>query len=409
MLRLRHPLSLLAISALVLLGVLRSYSSPEPVDAAAPDVVFSAIRAEAILRDFLRDKRPHVAGSPANALVRDRIMAEFEAAGYRPELQSRFHCNPMFGGCAPVQNIIATKPGRAGKHAVLLTAHYDSVWAGPGAADDGAGTAAVLEIARMAADFPPFENDVIFLISDAEESGLVGAHAFAEHHPLFKKVKAVINLEARGVTGPSGMFETGSGNRSVIRMLSKGVERPVGTSLVYEMYRRMPNDTDYSVYKRQGVMGLNFAFAQGVALYHSSLDDADHLDLGSLQHHGDNAWGMLKALGERNLNTIYHREDAGYIDLFATRLIHYPVSISGGLALFLGVWVMLAIGLAFRREFRYRQLRWGLLAIPLMLLALVIGGYLLSWPLGRWPELHPLEHPSPWVGRLTLFLMLGLV
>ena len=41
----------------------------------------------------------------------DRIMAEFEAAGYRPELQSRFHCNPMFGGCAPVQNIIATKPG----------------------------------------------------------------------------------------------------------------------------------------------------------------------------------------------------------------------------------------------------------------------------------------------------------
>jgi hypothetical protein len=54
MLRLRHPLSLLAISVLVLLGVLRSYSSPTPVDAAAPDVVFSAIRAEAILRDLLR-------------------------------------------------------------------------------------------------------------------------------------------------------------------------------------------------------------------------------------------------------------------------------------------------------------------------------------------------------------------
>ncbi len=409
MLRLRHPLSLLAIGILVLLGVLRSYSSPAAVDAAAPDVVFSAIRAEAILRDLLREKQPHVAGSPANALVRDRIMRYFEAAGYEPELQSRFHCNPEFGGCAPVQNIIATKPGTVGRHAVLLTAHYDSVRAGPGAADDGAGVAAVLEIARMAADFPPFENDVVFLISDAEEAGLVGAHAFAEHHPLFGKVKAVINLEARGVTGPSAMFETGSGNRSVIRMLSKSVERPVGTSLVYEMYRRMPNDTDYSVYKRKGVLGLNFAFAQGVALYHSKLDDADHLDLGSLQHHGDNAWGMLSALGERDLGTIYHREDAGYIDLFATRMIHYPVSISGGLALFLGVWVMLAIGLAFRKEFRYRQLRWGLLAIPLMVLALFIGGYLLSWPLGRWPELHPLEHPSPWVGRLTLFLMLGLV
>lgn len=409
MLKLRHPLSLLLISLLVLLGVLRSYSPPAPVDAGAPDVVFSAVRAEAILRDLLREKRPHVAGSPANALVRDRVMAYFEAAGYTPELQSRYHCSPRFGSCAPVQNIIAVKPGAVGKHAVLLTAHYDSVRAGPGAADDGAGTAAILEIARMAADFPPFDNDVIFLISDAEEAGLIGADAFARHHPLFEKVKAVINLEARGVTGPSAMFETGAGNRSVIRMLSKGVERPVGTSLVYEMYRRMPNDTDYTVYKQQNVMGMNFAFAQGVALYHSALDDADHLDLGSLQHHGDNAWGMLKGFGERDLAGIQHREDAGYIDLFGTRLIHYPVSIAGGLALFLGVWVMLAIGLAFRHEFRYRQLRWGLLAIPSMLAALVIGGYLLSWPLGRWPELHPIEHPAPWVGRLTLFVMVGFV
>jgi len=409
MLRLRHPVSLMIIGIFVLVGVLRSYSSPAPVDAAAPDVVFSAVRAEAILRDLLRENQPHPAGSRANAVVGERVMAYLEAAGYAPERQSLFHCNPMFGTCAPVRNIIAVKPGAVGKHAVLLTAHYDSAWTGPGAADDGAATAAVLEIARMAADFPPFDNDVVFLISDAEEAGLIGADAFAAHHPLFQKVKAVINLEARGVTGPSAMFETGAGNRSVIRMLAKNVDRPVGTSLVYEMYRRMPNDTDYTVYKRRGVMGLNFAFAQGVALYHSSLDDPDHLDLGSLQHHGDNAWGMLKALGERDLNTIYHQEDAGYIDLFGTRLIHYPVSIAGGLALFLGVWVMIAIGLAFRKEFRYRQLRWGLLAIPTMLLAVVVGGYLLSWPLGRWPDLHPLEHPSPWVGRLTLFLLLGLV
>jgi hypothetical protein len=408
MLRLRHPVSLVIISFLVLLGVLRSYSPPAPVDAGAPDVVFSADRAEAILQDLLREKQPHAVGSAANAVVRDRVMGYFRAAGYEPELQTIFHCNPIFGACAPVQNIIATKPGAAGGQAVLVTAHYDSVWAGPGAADDGAAVAAILEIARMAADFPPFRNDVVFFIADGEEAGLIGADAFAEHHPLFQDVKAVINLEARGVTGPSAMFETGTGNRSVIRMLSKNVDRPVGTSLVYEMYRRMPNDTDYTVYKRRGVMGLNFAFADGVALYHSVLDDVDHLDLGSLQHHGDNAWGMLKALGERDLNTIFHREDAGYIDLFGTRLIHYPVSIAGGLALFFGVWVMLAIGLAFRKDFRYRQLRWGLLAIPLMLVALVVGGYLLSWPLGRWPEMHPLAHPAPWVGRLTLFLMLVL-
>src|SRR5210317_2005284 len=246
MLQLRHPLSLLVISLLVMLGVLRSYSTPEPVGADAPDVVFSAIRAEAILGDLLQEGLPHVSGSPLNAVVRDRVVAQLELSGYEAEVQSRFHCNAEFGSCSPVENIIAIKAGSENKHAVLITAHYDSGWAGPGAADDGAGMAAILEIARMTADFPPFKNDIIFLISDSEENGLIGADAFAEHHPLFEKVKAVVNLEARGASGPSGMFETGEGNRSIIRMFSKNVDRPVGNSLIYEMYKTMPNDTDYS-------------------------------------------------------------------------------------------------------------------------------------------------------------------
>jgi hypothetical protein len=399
----------LLITILVTLGVLRASSTPNPIGADAPDVVFSAIRAEAILRELLAENRPHVAGSPENRVVRDRVLAQLANAGYEAEIQSRFHCNPLFGTCSPVENIIAVKPGSVGKHAVLLTAHYDSGWAGPGAADDGSGTAAILEIARMASNFPPFENDVIFLITDSEENGLIGAEAFAEHHPLFERVKAVINLEARGVSGPSAMFETGDGNRSVIRMLSKNLDRPVANSLTYEIYKRMPNDTDYSVYRSRGVMGVNFAFVQGVALYHSRLDTPDHLDLGSLQHHGDNAWSMLTALGDRDLNRISHQEDAGYIDLFGTRLVHYPLSIAGGLTLFFGIWTMLSIGLAFRKDFRFRQLRWGLLAVPMLAVGLFVAGYLLSWPLGRWPDLHPLEHPYPWAGRLTLFLGVGLV
>jgi hypothetical protein len=409
MLKLRHPLSLLVICLLIMAGVLRSFTPPEPVGADVPDVVFSAIRADAVLRDLLQENRAHPAGSEMNARVRNRIADHFEMAGYDVEIQSRFQCNPRFGSCSPVENIVAVKPGSDGRHAVLLTAHYDSVWTGPGAADDGAGVAAILEIARMAADYPPYSNDVIFLITDSEENGLIGARAFADHHPAFSRVRAVINLEARGVTGPSVLFETGVGNRSVVRVFSKNVERPVANSLVYEFYKRMPNDTDYSVYKGEGVMGLNFAFAQGVAVYHSVIDDPDHLDLGSLQHHGDNAWAMLNALGDRDLGSIESREEAGYIDLFAGTLIHYPVSITGGLALFLGVWVMIAISAAFRREFRYRQLRWGLLAIPFLLLAVPLAGYLLSWPLGHWADMSPLEHPHPWPGRVTLMLAAGLV
>lgn len=409
MLKMRHPLALFVISLLVMVGVLQSFSTPEPVGADAPDTVFSAVRAGAILDDLLQEGVPHVAGSPANEVVGDRIIARLESYGYSPQIQSEFHCNPMFGSCSPVRNIMAVKPGVDGKAAVLLTAHYDSGWAGPGAADDGAGTAAVLEIARMMADFPAFDNNVIFLFSDSEENGLIGADAFADGHALFPQVKAVINLEARGTTGPSALFETGEGNRGLIRVFSKNVERPVGNSLVYEIYKRMPNDTDYTVYKRKGVMGANFAFAQGAPVYHSVIDDTDHLSPGSLQHHGDNAWSMLQGLGDRDLTARRGVEDAGYIDVFGSRLIHYPVSITGGLALVLGVWVMLAIGVSFRREFRFRQLRWGLLAVPFMLFGLLFGGYLLTWPLGVWPELHPLEHPYPWPGRLALFSMFGLV
>ena len=408
MLRLRHPISLLLISALVLLGVLRSFSAPDPVRADAPDLEFSAVRAEAILRDLLQDGMPHVAGSTYNLVIRKRIVSHLESAAYEVEVQSLFHCNPLFGVCSPVENIIAVKPGSDGKNAMLLTAHYDSGWTGVGASDDGAGTAAVLEIARMAANFPPFENDIIFLLSDAEEAGLNGADAFAQHHPLFAKVKSVVNLEARGTTGPSAMFETGEGNRRIIREFSKNVERPVANSLVNEIYKRMPNDTDYTVYKNKDVLGLNFAFAEGVATYHSAIDDPDHLDIGSLQHHGDNAWSMVKALGDRNLDSIVSRENAGYIDVFATWLIHYPESIALGMSLMLGVWALLAIAVAFRKDFRFWHMRWGLLAVPFLLGSILLGGYLLSFPLGHWPDLHPIEHPYPWAGRLALFCVVAL-
>lgn len=383
MLRLRHPISLAIIALLMMFGVLRSFETPAPVGADAADTQFSALRAGAILEDLLQEGVPHVAGSPANGIVGDRIVGYLESFGYEPLEQTGFHCNPMFGACSPVRNILAVKPGEPGKAAVLLTAHYDSGWTGPGAADDGAGMASILEIARMASNLPPMENDVIFLFTDSEENGLIGAHLFAERHPLFPKVKTVINLEARGVTGPSALFETGEGNRSLIRLFSKTVERPVGNSLVYEIYKRMPNDTDYTVYRNRGVMGANFAFAQGVPVYHSVIDDPEHLSQGSLQHHGDNAWSMMKALGDRDLSPRRSKEDAGFIDVFGSRLIHYPESITGGLALVLGVWVMLAIGVAFRKEFRFRQLRWGLLAVPFLLVSIVAVGYLLSFPLGR--------------------------
>ena len=401
---LRDPIVLMLLTLLLGWAVFESTLGPEIKPANSPDGQFSAARAENLLIRLYPDNRPHVSGSLANAAMRDRIVTLFEEFGYTPEVQTRFHCRPDIGRCSPVENIIARRQGAGGDAAILLTAHYDSGWAGPGVSDDGAGVAAILEIARMASQQDDFEYSLIFLITDAEEMGLLGADAFARHHPLFEQVRAVINLEARGSTGASVMFETGPGNRGVIRMVAKNLDRPVANSLSQEVYRRMPNDTDFSIYRNYGLPGVNFAFTGGASIYHSLSDDRNNLDPGSLQHHGQNAWSMLHAMDERNLERVVSEEDAAYVDLFGRTLLHYPMSSAPGLALVLSVLVLAAISRTYSRQVRFRQVLWTTLGILLLAVSLPALGWALSWPLGQWVDAGPLEHPFPWVGQAVLLL-----
>jgi len=399
---LREPFFLLLTCILLAWGV---FSAGEPAkirQADRPDSVFSAPRAVVLLRELYPENTPHVSGSAENAVVRDRLMAILKRFGYSPQVQSRFFCRPEIGRCSPVDNVVAVLAGSQPGKALLLTAHYDSSWAGPGVADDGAGVAAVLEVARMAAVRHDFQHDLIFLFSDAEEQGLIGAAAFAKEDPLFGGVQAVINLEARGAGGASIMFETGPGNRGLIRMLAKNLDRPVANSVAYEVYRHMPNDTDFSVYREYDRPGVNFAFTGDAAIYHSAIDDLNHLDHRSLQHHGQNAWSMLLAMDERSI-LVRSEEDAAYIDLFGSKLLHYPVSSAIGLALVLSVLVMVAIRRSYPRQVTFRQVVWTLLGVGLLALALPAAGWLLSYPLGHWVDMSPLQHPFSWLGRLTLF------
>src|SRR5262249_35094015 len=160
---------------------------------------------------------------------------------------SAFQCAPpdRFPGCTQVENIIAIHPGADSGFAVLVTAHYDSVAAGPGVSDDGAGVAVVLELARALASRKT-KNTIILLITDGEETGLRGALAFAQPHPLMKDrdrertgstPAVVVNAEARGASGPSMMFETGASNGALIPLFAKVVKHPSANSLTYEVYK----------------------------------------------------------------------------------------------------------------------------------------------------------------------------
>lgn len=54
----------------------------------------------------------------------------------------------------------------------------------------------------------PLKNDVIFLFTDAEETGSLGAQVFVAEHDWARDVGLALNFEAPGNTGPVIMFES---------------------------------------------------------------------------------------------------------------------------------------------------------------------------------------------------------
>ena len=185
---------------------------PAPLGEDAPAQLFSAGRAGTVLAELGEDLGPHPAGTPASALLRQRIVDHLRGLRYQPQIQEVFTSGPG-STTGTVRNVLARRPGRvSGESAVLVVAHYDSVGAGPGVGDDLSGVATLLEIARVVREWSP-RRSVIFLITDAEEHGMVGAAGFAQAHAWSEDVGVVLNLEARGASGPSFMLETGADNR----------------------------------------------------------------------------------------------------------------------------------------------------------------------------------------------------
>lgn len=300
---------------------------PPPAPADVGPKSFSADRALKTLEHLVGDGIPHPAGSEQNDVVRERIIELLTQYGYEPRIQktsntrSRAPQEKVF----PLENIMARLPGKKPGKAIMLASHYDSTPAGPGASDDGVGTAALLEVARMLKTEGPFEHDIIFLITDGEELGLLGADKFVELHPWAREVECVVNLEARGTTGPSFMFETSEHSRWLIPTFAKSVPRPMTSSLFYEVYKKLPNDTDFTIFKRDNMQGFNFAFIGNVNAYHTPDDNFENVDAGSLQHHGENMLGLARTLADLNFNE-QPEGQVVYFDVLGMLVVWWPAN-----------------------------------------------------------------------------------
>jgi hypothetical protein len=347
----RAAWSVVLVAAIVVVALLdrraRMPPSPRPVDA---DVTaFSATRAVATLARVLGPERPHPTGSPENAAVRARLVEELRALGLAPREIAADACS-RYGRCAHPVNVLARLPGQLrASGAILLAAHYDSTPAGPGAADDGAGVAALLEIARALEASPALAHDVVFAITDAEEAGLVGAEALRAE-PSLADVRAFANLEARGTEGPAMMFRATPRSAGLVRAYAGSASHPVTSSLFAEVFRRMPNDTDATVFGEMGLRGLDFAFVHGAVRYHQPEDRIAALSPASVQDVGDAALSFVRAADRLDLV----RDDAvdgapiAWFDLLARATLVLPQSAM--LPLAIASLLLLALAVALDRD-----------------------------------------------------------
>ncbi len=331
-----------AVIGAVLAWGLVSDLPPAVVSSSAPASEFSAARARAHLEAIARAPRPR--GSAAHEAARSYLTGQLRGLGFEVEEQATLSPSRWRPGAppSPLVNLLARKRGSAGGLPLLLMAHYDSVPAAPGASDDGFGVAALLETARALSVGPALGTDLLILLTDGEEEGLLGARAFVASHPVFaggNGLGLVMNFEARGDSGPVFMFQSSPGNGALVAELAGAAPWPRASSLTQAVYQRLPNDTDLTVFlEAEGRPPcLNFANIGGVRRYHQPTDTIENADLRTLQHHGSYALSLARAFGGRRL-PLPAAPDATYFDV-GSWLVHYaagwdlPLGAAGGLAL----------------------------------------------------------------------------
>lgn len=348
---------------------------------------YSLVEANKVLDAIAREPRP--VGSAGNAKAREYLKARFAAMGLQVSTQagigvrqSNFDARRKGSvNVSPYENIIAVLPGTdRTQKAVALMAHVDSApWAN-GASDDAAGVAALLETARVLSAGPKPKRDVVFLVTDAEELGLIGAQEFFDRHPLAARIGAVVNVEARGSRGRAFMFQTSPGNAGLIDLWADHAVAPSGNSLANNVYKLLPNDTDLSVSLAKGVTGINAAFIDGLYDYHMPTDNIENLDPKAMRHLGNFALTTTRALAMADAIPAQAGE-AAYFDFFGLLVVRY--AIWGGWVLLVAGFALLLMARVSRLGVGWKQAAGGAVGVAaLMVVTGALSHFIVGWAYG---------------------------
>ncbi|MEQ6124364.1 M20/M25/M40 family metallo-hydrolase [Pseudotenacibaculum sp. MALMAid0570] len=314
---------------IIILGAYWGFYDQKPITVKSPknETEFSIENALSHLKNI--SKEVHHVGTPGHKRVQDYLLSELQKLGLSPFVQTQTVINEKWVAGTTVENVLAKIDGKEDGKALLLLSHYDS---NPniaiGASDAGSGVVTILEgIRAFLAKGEQPKNDIIILISDAEELGLLGAKAFVDHHPWASDVGLVLNFEARGSGGPSYMLMETNGKNS--KMISEFIKAnsgyPVSNSLLYSIYKKLPNDTDLTVFRENGnINGFNFAFIGDHFDYHTMQDTFERLDRTTLAHQADYITNTLNYFANSNLNNLNSDVDDVYVNFPILKMLSYP-------------------------------------------------------------------------------------
>ena len=391
---------------LIILAVYWGFRSAMPVyetDISNADTLFSTDRALRHVKAI--SQKPHAVGFPAHDEVRNYIVAELEKMGLKPVLQEGYSLSDR-AELTKAKNILAKIEGSGSGKALLLLSHYDSnPHSSLGASDAGSGVATILESVRayLSTGKKP-KNDIIVLISDAEELGLNGARLFVDQHVWAKDVGLVLNFEARGSGGPSYAFiETNRGNQNLLREFIKAhPEYPMANSLYYSIYKLLPNDTDLTVFREnRDIDGFNFAFIDDHFDYHTAQDSYERLDKNTLAHQGSYLMPLLRHFSDADLDHLKSLNDLVYFNIPYFEMVSYPFEwIWPMFIVTVTLFILLSVQGFRRKKLRARGVLVGFLP-PLIILAIngVVGHY--AWPFLKYmyPEYQDMLHGFTYNGH----------
>lgn len=358
------PVGLTVLLALAVTAVIAGWSvmPPGSEPTTAPR---STVSGERGLKDLeVVAARPHPVGSAAQHDVRDYLVAQARALGLSTEVQ-----RSSVGGHR-VENVVVQVPGtgHTGRD-VLITSHYDSAPAAPGAGDDGIQVVAMLEALRTLSAGEPLRNDLVFLFTDGEERagpmGGLGIQGFMRDHPLVPRLAVAFAFECTPESSGTTLRATTPGDAWLLGQLRQA-SPPVFANSAINTSDRARSGNDFAAFPPTELVGAEFLCEGDQVRYHKAGDNVSAVDPGVVQDNGDTMVALARQFGNLDLSRA-QRSDSDHVFFTAPGLglLHYPTWVTQTLAVAAAL-ALAALLVAARRRRGIRLARSALASLAVL-------------------------------------------